>query len=142
MIQSQVRLRCRQHRRHGAALVATLVCLVIVMAILGNMLVGALRTGRQMRVERDRRQCELLLQAGLDRVARRTPEATYTGEVLDVPAAQIGGSGDGQITIRISHPEAAQPHIHVLAEYPVGSESSIRRSRTVRLQSTTPSSQE
>jgi hypothetical protein len=126
-------------RRRGVALVAALVCLVIVMALLGNMLVGALRIGQQMRVERDRRQCELLLQAGLDRAARRVSAATpYPGEVWDVPAAEIGGTADGQVTIRVWRLGAAPPQILVLAEYPLGNESSIRRSRTVTLQSTTP----
>lgn len=128
------------HRQpRGAVLVATLVCLVVVMAILGNMLVGALRIHRQLRVERDRQQCELLLQAGLDRAALSLSVAEgYTGEVWDAPAAEIGGSGDGRVTIRVSRQGENAPQIHVLAEYPVGTESSIRRSCTAQLQSTTP----
>ena len=135
-------------RPRGSALVATLVCLVIVMALLGHMLVGALRIGRQMRVERDRRQCELLLQGGLDRcVLRMAAAEPYSGEVWDVPAAEIGGAAAGQVTIRVGPQdeglqEEGPPQIHVLAEYPVGSESSIRRSRTVQLQTNNPLPQE
>jgi hypothetical protein len=138
-------------QRRGTALIAALVCLVVVMALLGNMLVGALRIGRQMRGERDRRQCELLLQAGLDRAAlRASAAAPYAGEVWDVPSAEIGGTGDGQVTIHVSRQGDTPPRspplealsIRVLAEYPVGSDSSIRRSRTVQLQNTTPLPQE
>ena len=130
-------------RPSGSALVATLVCLVIVMALLGHMLVGALRMGRQMHVERDRRQCNLLLQAGLDRCAHRmAADEPYLGEVWDVPAAEIGGAAPGQVTIRVSSQDEGPPQIYVLAEYPVGSETSIRRSRTFQMQSNHPLPQE
>ncbi len=130
-------------RRSGTVLIAALVCLVIVMALVGAMLVGALRIGRQLRVERDARQCELLLQAGLDLAALRAAAAeTYAGEVWDVPATEIGGTGVGQVTIQVSRPDQAPPQLRILAEYPVGDEHSIRRSRSVQLQSTIPPSQE
>jgi hypothetical protein len=131
-------------RRRGAVLVAALVCLVIVMALIGTMLVGALRSGRQMRVERDRRQCELLLQAGLDRSALRlsTADAPYAGEVWDIPATDIGGSADAQVTIEVTRPANESPQVRVRAEYPLGSEHSIRRSRTFQLSSNNPLSQE
>lgn len=130
-------------RRRGAALIATLVCLVIVMALLGHMLVGALRMGRQMRVERDRRQCELLLQSGLDRAAFQLAAAEpYSGEVWNVSSDEIGGSGEGQVTIQVSRNGDSPPQIEVLAEYPLGSEHSIRRSRSALLRSTHPLPQE
>jgi Tfp pilus assembly protein PilX len=129
--------------RRGAALIAALVCLAIVMALLGTMLVGALLVSRQMRVERDRRQCELLLQAGLDRAVFRVSAAEpYQGEVRNVPAADILQRGDGRVTIEVSRERDAPPQIHVVAEYPIGSVRSIRRSRTVQLQLTTPLPQE
>jgi Tfp pilus assembly protein PilX len=130
-------------RRRGAALIAALVCLVIVMALLGHMLVGALRMGRQMRVERDRRQCELLLQSGLDRAAFQLAAAEpYSGEVWNVATDEIGGSGEGQVTIQVSRNGDSPPLIHVLAEYPMGSEHSIRRSRSVEFRTTHPLPQE
>jgi len=129
--------------RRGAVLIAALVCLAIVMAMLAAMLVGALQISRQMRVERDRRQCELLLQAGLDRAALRVSAAEpYPGEVWAVPAADIIERGDGRVTIEVSRSGAAPPQIHVVAEYPIGTASSIRRSRKVQLQPTTPLLQE
>lgn len=129
-----------QHRqRRGTALVAALVCLVLVMAILGNMLVEALRIGRQMRIERDRQQCELLLQAGMDRAALCAASTEdCADEVWDIPAADIGGIGDGQVTIRVFQPTDGAPQIHVLAEYPIGTERSIRRSRTLEVRPPSP----
>lgn len=133
-----------ERKRRGAALVVALVCLVIVTALIGTMLVGAMRSGRQLRVERNLRQCELLLQAGLDRAAEQfaTTPATYAGETWDVPAAEIGGDADGQVTIQVSRASEEQPQVRVLAEYPLGSEHSVRRSRNFQLPSTSPLSPE
>ena len=129
--------------RRGVALITSLVCLAIVMALIGNMLVGALRISRQMRVERDRRQCELLLQAGLDRAVLRLSAAEpYQGEVCDLRAADVIQRGDGRVTIEVSREGDAPPQIHVVAEYPVGSDRSIRRSRKVQLKPNTPLLQE
>lgn len=134
-----MREKSQRRRQRGTALIVALVCLVIVTALVGNMLVAAMRASRQMRVERDRRQCELLLEAGLDRVAAAVAaDESYAGNVWDVSAEEIGGSGAGQVTIQVSRQGDAPPQIHVLAEYPLGSPFSIRRSRTVSLTSTMP----
>jgi type II secretory pathway component PulK len=134
----------RERKRRGAALVVALVCLVIVTALVGTMLVGAMRSGRQLRVERNLRQCELLLQAGLDRAAAQLTDspATYAGETWDVPSAEIGGDAGGQVTIQVTRPSDELPQVRVLAEYPLGSEHSIRRSRNFQLPTTSPLSPE
>jgi type II secretory pathway pseudopilin PulG len=121
-------------RRKGAVLVVTLVCLAIVMALIGQMLVGAVRSRRQMHAERDLLQCEHILQAGIDRAARQiAADAEYDGELLDAPASDIGGIAAGRATIEVSRPVGAPPRIRVQAEYPMGSEHSIRRSRSFTL---------
>ena len=126
-------------RRCGAVLIVTLVCLVIVMALVGTMLVGAMRRGRQMKVERDLVQCELLLQAGIDRAADRlaASPADYEGETFEITAAEIGGTSTGQLTIEITR-NGPQPQVHVQTEYPAASVHSVRRSRTFQF-STNPS---
>ena len=68
-------------RRRGMVLVAALVCLVVVMALLGHMLVGALRTGRQMHRERDRRQCDFPI-AALDAESYSLAERFESGHTL------------------------------------------------------------
>lgn len=121
-------------RRKGAVLVVTLACLVIVMALSGQMLVGALRSSRQMHAERDLLQCEFLLQAGVDRAVRRLEaEAKYEGETLEPPPSEVGGVAAGRVTIDVSRANVAAARIDVQAEYPLGSEKSIRRSRSFTL---------
>jgi hypothetical protein len=131
----------RRQRRRGAVLVMALVCLLIVMAMLGSLLLAVVHSGRQLHVERDRRQCELLLQAGLDRAAvRLARDREYSGETWDIPASELPNQGAGQVTIELSTDEnPSARRLLVAAEYPTGSERSVRRSLTVRL-SNEPSS--
>lgn len=130
-------------QRHGAALVAALVCLLIVTALLGNMLLGALQARRQMRKERDLRQCELLLQAGIDRAAFRLAEQPdYAGETWDLPTTSVIGQGDGQVTIEVARAPDMPTQARVVAEYPLNGEHSIRRSHTLFPQSPMPPAQE
>ncbi len=122
-------------RHRGVVLVATLVCLLIVMMMLGAMLRGAMRAHRQQRNERDFQQTELLLQAASDRAAfRLANEAKYRGETWELPGNAIVGTDAGRITIDASRVNG-QPiwEVKVLAEYPLGRETSIRRSRTFQV---------
>jgi hypothetical protein len=121
-------------RRCGTVLIVTLVCLVIVMALVGTMLVGAMRSGRQWKVERDLVQCELLLQAGIDRAADKlaTRPADYEGETLEFAAAEIGDGLAGKVTIEVTT-NGRQQQVRVQAEYPAGSDHSVRRSRTFQI---------
>lgn len=133
-----------RRERRGAVLVAALVCLLIVMALLGAMLQGALRARRQLHAERDLRQAELLLQAGMDRAADRLAnDADYRGETWDLPAASIVGGGKGQATIEASRSSDDEPwRVRVISEYPLGDELSIRRSRICTIPSQNPRFQE
>jgi type II secretory pathway component PulK len=119
-------------RRSGVVLIAALVCLLILTSIIGTMLQTSLRSRRQLRSQRDLIQCELLLQAGVDRAAfRLSGESDYKGETWNVPADAIIGSGGGQVTIEASRESGDESwQVRVAAEYPVGSERSIRRSKT------------
>lgn len=121
----------RQSRR-GAMLVVALACMAIVMAIIGAMLQGALRTRRQLHVERDLRQTELLLEAGLDRAAfELAQDSEYEGETWTIPSERLLGSGDGEVVIVVSRRgDADSWRVRVAAEYPLGTASSVRRTRT------------
>lgn len=123
-------------RRRGAMLVVALACLAIVMAIIGVMLQGALRARRQLHVERNLRQVELLLEAGLDRAAfQLAGEDDYAGETWRIPASDLLGNGDGEVVIVATHSGDAEPwRVRVAAEYPVGSPASVRRTRTFLVQ--------
>ncbi len=132
----RLRSQCDAAERRGAVLVAALACLLIVMSIIGSMLQGALRARRQLHAERDRRQTELLLEAGVDRAAvqlRRDPE--FRGETWKLVASEVTGRGDAQITITAAREAEGDPwQVQVVAEYPVGNELSIRRSKTFVVQ--------
>jgi hypothetical protein len=134
----------KHRRRRGAVIVATLVCLLVVMALLTAMLQGALRARRQLPVQRDLRQCELLLTAGLDRAAHRlASEADYRGETWSLPADSTARLADGQVTITASRPTPDQPcQISATAEYPLGTPLSIRRTHTITLPSPSTQPQE
>ena len=129
-------LRCHRRRpRRGSVLVAALVCMLVVMMILGIMFQGVVRAHRQLHRERDLRQTELLLQAGCDRAAVQLSNAEeYHGETWSLPADMVVGAGRGRVTIETTR-SGSQPtwEVKVVAEYPQGSETSIRRSRTFQL---------
>jgi hypothetical protein len=96
------------------------------------MLQTTLRSGRQLHRERDRRQAEFLLQAGADRAAQlvlANPE--FRGDTWTLPDEMIVGQGGGAVTTEIRRESEQAPwQLHVVAEYPLGDEFSIRRSRT------------
>jgi hypothetical protein len=133
-----------ERSRRGAILIVALVCLLVVTGLLGTMLQGTLRAHRQLHTERDRRQTDLLLQAGMDRAAfRLANEPDYRGETWDLPAAAILGTREGRVTIAASHDSEQAPwQVYVLAEYPFGNDLSIRRSRTFEIMSPTTKRQE
>ena len=121
----------RRHRRSGAVLVAALVSMLLVMAMLASMLQGTLRARRQLHVERDLRQTELLLRAGADRAALRLArDGAYRGDTWTVPATAFAGRGEAQVTTKVSRESDQAPwQVRVVAEFPLGSDASIRRSR-------------
>ena len=122
-------------RRSGMVLIAALVCLLILTGMIGTMLQTSLRARRQLRTERELIQCKLLLQAGMDRAAfRLSSDSEYAGETWEVPAEALAGSGEGQVTIEASRESDDEPwSVRVVAEYPLGSEHSIRRSKTITI---------
>ncbi len=122
-------------QRQGTVLVAALVCLLVIMGLLAAMLQGTLRNHRKLRLDRDLRQAELLLQAGCDRAAYQlTKEKEYKGETWDLPAAEITGKRDGRVTIEIQSGEGqAARTARVVAEYPLDGETSIRRTRIFQI---------
>lgn len=121
---------CR--RRSGLMVVAAMACLLIVTSIVYGMLHSAVRARRQLHAERDRRQAELLLEAGADRaISRLATDASFGGDTWTLPAEAIIGSGDGRVTTEIMRAgnEGAWS-LQVVAEYPLGRGFPVRRSHT------------
>jgi hypothetical protein len=128
----QLRPRRLGPKRRGTVLIAALVCMLVMMTILGGMLLGSLRASRQLHPERDLRQTELLLAAGIQRAANRlATQPDYRGETWRLPAESIVGDGAGEVTIAAARKSDDAPwQVRVVAEYPHGSELPIHRSRT------------
>ena len=135
------RQRRQMRHRRGILLVAVIVCMAVVMGIVGTLLRGALSARRQLRVDRDLRQVELLLDAGVDRAAAKlATDPDYEGETWSIPADEIINAGAGKVVIAI--PDASPPadsesddapqlrQVHIAAEYPLGGLTTVRRSRT------------
>jgi len=123
-------MRRLSRERRGTVIVAALVCMLVVMAILGAMLRGTLRNFRQMRNERNLRQAELLLEAGSQRAAYKlAADTNYHGETWNLLTEALAGAGEGRVTIEIMPAaQAGLRNAKVLAEYPLGGQTSIRRS--------------
>jgi hypothetical protein len=124
--------------------VAALVSLLIAMALLGTMLQAAVQSRRQLRIERDLRQCELLQRAGIDRAAAQIArQPDYAGETWVVPAGALGREHQAHVTVRIPTDSTTPTRrIEILAEYPYGDETSIRRSFTATFTPRTSPTQE
>jgi hypothetical protein len=125
----------RRHERggrRGVMVIAALTCLLIVTALIGNMLRGAIAARRHLHAERDRRQAELLLQAAADRAARRlASDPQYRGDTWDLPAEAIVGHGAGRVSTELSRSTGDSIwQAHIVAEYPLGRDFPIRRSQT------------
>ena len=118
-------------RRSGAVLVVALACMVVVMGVLGAMLQGALRCRRQMHLQRDLVQTELLVQAGIDRAAiSALGNPNYRGETWILAPADIVAAGEGRVSIKITDQSDRGRRVTVVAEYPYGAEQSVRRTRS------------
>ena len=143
MIRNRFRKACTKSRR-AAVLIAALTCLAIVMALVGGMLLAALRNVHQLRAERELRQCELLLAAGTARAMRQAEIASdYDGEVWSLSTSEISNSGEGEVRIQAVSDSSDQPRqFRVVAEYPLGGPTSIRRTQTIFVPITRPARQE
>ena len=122
-------------RRRGTILIVALLCLLVIMSLLGTMLLAALQSARQLHAERDLRQCELLLQAGVERALTQLAEQPdYKGQTYDLTAAEIINQGTGRITIAVTPAtENTSAQLQIAAEYPAESEFAVRRSRTLSI---------
>ena len=133
--------RVRPANRRGLMVIVALVCLLVVMSIVGSMLKNAMFSRRELLTERDRRQSELLLQAGANRAAMRlSVDPGFEGDTWELPAAAIVSSGSGRVVTEVTRSEDSRTwDIAVIAEYPLGRDFPIRRSHTFRI--TSPISQ-
>ena len=129
-------------RRHhtGTVIVAALVAVVVALALIGAMLQATLRVQRQLHAERNLRQCELLLQAGVERAAFGLHhEADFRQETWKLEPDSVVGLGAASVTIEASSiADQSAWQVEVVAEYPLGDVRSVRRSCTVQITEQSP----
>jgi len=89
-------------RRTGAVLISVLACLVVTTAIAALTVRQSLEARRQGRVERQLRQTQYLLDAGIRRAAERLrADASYSGETWE-PTAALARFGAVRVEIRVT----------------------------------------
>ena len=94
------------------------------------MLKRTLLTKRQMRTEKHLRQTEWLVQAGAERAADRLAnDVKYNGERWPLAADAIVGTAPGLVSISVRRDSMDRASVRVVAEYPSGGATSIRRTR-------------
>lgn len=135
----------RPPRRSAFILVMALITLTVVASVLFGMVSRALADRRQLRAERNLLQTELLADAALRRAETRlAATSNYDGETWELPSEDIAGQGPARVVIAVAPAPSGDDarNIRVVAEYPFGAETSIRRTRTVTLTLRTAPDQE
>ncbi|WP_428306271.1 hypothetical protein [Lacipirellula sp.] len=131
--------------RQGALLIAALACMAVVLAIIGVLFSSSLRTRRQLHAERDLRQVELLVDAGLRRAAAKlSADESYDGETWRIPADQLLQNGAAEVTIAVASPDDAEDSsengeavaVTIAARYPLNVPRTVQRTHTFTIQST------
>ena len=132
-------------------LVCMLVCVAIATGLVTTTLQSALRARHELRLQRQLRQTELLLTAGLERaVARLRSDASYPGETWELDPATLPGYPPGRVRIEITpgqgeespsdRPESRQ--VHVVARLSSGDLRGTQRSDTLTLDIPAPPTEE
>ena len=129
------RRRPRASRR-GSVMVMVLACMAVATAIATTMLRSATMSHRNLRTERDLRQVECLLTAAA-RIAQ-SRSASADDDTILLASADLIGSGSARITFA-RDPATSTPAVRIVVEYPLEGPLTIRRSRSILLSPTRPS---
>ena len=132
----QVFQPCTHSNRHGATLIAAMVCIMVVSVILASLLKLAASHRRQMRTEERRLQTVWLVDSSLERAASRLKTSPdYAGETWRIPAAGLGGRHSGLVTISVETLDSDADHriVSVEARYPANTKLFIKSSKKMTL---------
>jgi len=125
--------------RQGSVMVMVLACMAVAAAITATMLRSATTSHRALRTERDLRQVECLLAAAARMAEARGVTKGPADDTILLASADLAGSGSARITLA-REPAASTPSVRIVVEYPLEGPLTIRRSRSVILASTPPTS--
>jgi len=107
--------KTRHMPRQGSLLVCVLVCLLVASALVASTTHSALMSRRDVRVQHQLRQTELLLDAGVLRATRRLQASQdYQGELWQ-PVAAIDRFDNAQVEIRITEQGVDSRLVEVIA---------------------------
>jgi len=118
--------------RRASILVCVLVCMAVATALVLTTTRAALRARRDARTQRQLRQTELLLEAGVQRAALRLrTDADYAGETWSLSADTLAGFGAAQVEITVSKLNGNETRqVDVVARLPAQSPTMVQRSYT------------
>lgn len=115
--------------RRGSILVCVIVCISIATALVAAMTRSALRNHRQIRVDQQLRQVELLVEAaGRRAVAKLTLSPSYTGETWVLAPETLPSFPSAQVEIKVSSARDASRRIRLIAILPANADRPVRRS--------------
>lgn len=122
--------------RRAVVLMSVLVCMAVAMVLFLAWLKTAAMERKQLRAQQDRLQAEILADAGLDRAAVQLQSTgDYSGETWQIGAEAFAGRGAATVTIQVkpSEENATSRTVHAVAEFPVGNEVRVRRSKQITI---------
>ncbi|HEV3136753.1 MAG TPA: hypothetical protein VGZ26_02595 [Pirellulales bacterium] len=126
----------RSIERRAVVLMSVLVCLAVAMSLFLAWLKTAALERKQLQVQHDRVQAEILADAGLDRAAAQLLSARdYSAETWQIGPESLAGRGTATVTIHVEAvPENTEARtVHAVAEYPAGSVQCVRRSKQITI---------
>lgn len=125
------------HNRKGAVVIIPLVCLILALAIIGELLKQTSIELKQIKKSQHHLQATWLADAAAQRTVRKLKEnSTYTGETWLISAQETGSHFPGEVVIEIdratkqnqstilirtkaSYPAKASERVRVIREWPV-----------------------
>jgi type II secretory pathway component PulK len=120
------RKRTEPNGRSASVLVCVLACMAVATALVVATTRSALQARREIRMQRQLRQVEFVLEAGIDRAARQlSAESQYSGETWTLSEATVPELGSAQVVIEVSPQD-----VQVVARLPATGPVVVQRSYT------------
>ena len=119
-------------QRRGVVVVMALACMATFSLLAASMLHGAMLSRSFIHSEHHVRQASLVLDAACHQiVARLATGGSLPDKTVVIPAEEICGRGDAQLSIDDEISDTGGYRIRVTVEYPFESQRPVRRSRDI-----------
>ena len=131
----QTNRRSRAFRRRAFALLAVLIALAVVAVLVTGWIGSGIGRRAHARQAEQRLQADWLAESGLDRAAARlAANASYTGEVWNIPGKELSGPDGATVDIRVAPTgDSAKKRVTAVADYPADPQRRSRVSKDVVL---------